>query len=84
MKKKINKIKKKKDEEGNDKKNGKKIYNNGDKYEGDLKNDKREGKGKMIYNNGNIFNGEWKDDKEYDIWIEGIWKDGKRIKEKND
>ena len=33
---------------------GKGIYyfNNGDRYEGEWKNDKREGKGKYYYNNG--------------------------------
>ena len=36
------------------------IYNNGDKYEGEFKNDKREGKGKIIYNNGDIYEGEFK------------------------
>ena len=39
------------------------VYNNGDIYKGDLKNDKREGKGKMIYNNGDKYDGEWINDK---------------------
>jgi len=32
-------------------------------YNGELRNDKREGKGQMHYNNGNIYEGEWKNDK---------------------
>ena len=35
-------------------------YINNEKYEGDWKNDKREGKGKLIYSKG-IYDGEWKD-----------------------
>ena len=38
------------------------TYNNGDKYTGEWKNDKREGKGIMEYENGNIYDGEWKND----------------------
>ena len=38
------------------------YYNNGDRYEGEYKNDKREGKGIMYYNNGKIENGDWKND----------------------
>ena len=36
-------------------KNNKEIYyyKNGDRYEGDYKNDKKEGKGIIYYNNGN-------------------------------
>ncbi len=37
-------------------------YENGDKYEGEWKNDFKEGKGKMIYNNGEKYEGEWKND----------------------
>ncbi|MDR0552934.1 MAG: hypothetical protein LBG13_02475, partial [Holosporales bacterium] len=32
-------------------------------YEGDWKNDKREGKGKIVYVNGNVYEGDWKNDK---------------------
>ena len=39
------------------------YYNSGDRYEGEFKNDIREGKGIMYYNNGKIENGDWKDDK---------------------
>ena len=38
-----------------------KEYEKG-KYEGELKNDKREGKGNMYYINENIYKGEWRDD----------------------
>ena len=37
--------------------------NDSDRYEGELKNDKREGKGIMYYNNGKIEDGDWKEDK---------------------
>jgi hypothetical protein len=40
-------------------KNGKKIYTNGDVYEGEWKRNYKEGKGKMIYANGDIYEGEW-------------------------
>ena len=33
------------------------FYNNGNKYEGDFKNDKKEGKGIMYFNNGNKYEG---------------------------
>jgi len=39
------------------------IYNNGNVYEGEWKNDKRNGQGKIIYKNCDIYEGEWKDDK---------------------
>jgi hypothetical protein len=69
-----------------------KIYKNGvykepGVYEGDLKDDKRDGKGKMTYLNGNVYEGNWKDDKRDGTGImiyanddvyEGDWKDGKR------
>ena len=38
------------------------YYNDDDRYEGDLKNDKIEGKGICYYNNGNRQEGEWKKD----------------------
>ena len=65
-------------------------YNNGDKYEGELKlfkSYKKNGKGKYYYKNGEIFDGEWKNGiiegkgiyyynngRKY----EGQWKNGKR------
>jgi hypothetical protein len=66
---------------------GKMIYNNGDMYEGDWKNDKMEGYGKFIYNNGDIYEGDWKDNKRegHGKYIysngniyEGDWKNDKR------
>ena len=34
----------------------------GDRYEGEYKDDKKNGKGKFIYNNGDRYEGEYKDD----------------------
>ena len=42
---------------------GKYLYNNKDKYEGYIINNKRNGKGKMIYSNNDIYKGEWLNDK---------------------
>jgi len=39
-----------------------KYYNNGDRYDGDWKNGKKEGKGIYYYNNGNRYEGDWKND----------------------
>ena len=39
------------------------YYNNGEKYDGKWKNDKKEGKGIFYYFNGDKYDGEWKDDK---------------------
>ena len=38
------------------------IYSNGNKYEGEIKNGKREGKGIMEYNDGHRYEGDWKND----------------------
>ena len=38
--------------------------NNEDKYKGEFKNDKQEGKGVMIWNNGDKYEGEFKNDKQ--------------------
>ena len=40
--------------------NQKKIYKNGDTYEGPFVNGKREGKGVYIYQNGDKYEGEFK------------------------
>ena len=39
------------------------LYRNGDIYEGQWNNDKKDGEGKMIYNNGEIEDGIWKNGK---------------------
>ena len=39
------------------------YWKNGDRYEGDYKNDKREGKGIMYWNDGDKYEGDWKNDK---------------------
>ena len=39
------------------------TYTNGDKYEGQWVNDKKEGEGTMKYSNGNWYRGKWKNDK---------------------
>ena len=61
------------------------YYKNGDRYEGEWKNDDREGKGILYYKNGDRYDGEWKNDKregkgilyynkdDYRDREEGIW-----------
>ena len=39
------------------------YYKNGSKYNGEWKNDKKEGKGIFYWNDGAKYDGEWKDDK---------------------
>ena len=39
------------------------YYYNGDLYEGDWINDKREGQGTYVWKNGSKYIGSWKDDK---------------------
>ena len=41
------------------KQDGKLQFNNGNKYEGDFKNDKPDGKGTHHYNNGERYEGAW-------------------------
>lgn len=59
------------------------VFSNVKKYEGQLKNNNKEGYG-VLYLDGNIFKGEWKDNKKYGYGIvnysngntiEGEWKD---------
>ena len=38
----------------------KKIYENGDQYEGEFKDDNMNGQGVLTYPNGNCYKGEWK------------------------
>ena len=73
---------------------GKFIWPDGSIYKGNYLNNYKNGFGEFIWPSGKIYKGMWVNgkqngkgkiyNKEYDIWIEGIWKDGKRIKEKND
>ena len=73
---------------------GKKIYSNGDIYNGKLNSEgKKEGKGTMIYANGDKYEGDWIDDtkkgkgtmiyKNGDIY-EGYWMDDKKEGEDED
>ena len=39
------------------------IFNNGNRYEGDWKNGKKEGKGIFYFNSGSRYEGDWKNDK---------------------
>jgi len=38
------------------------YYINGDKYEGQMKNNKKEGEGTMYYADGGTYEGTWKND----------------------
>jgi hypothetical protein len=62
-------------------------FSSGNKYIGDWKNSKREGKGTFTYTDGERYIGEWKDGNENGLGTqdykngskyEGQWKDGKR------
>ena len=62
------------------------LFPNGDRYDGELKDEKRNGKGIYYYANGDRYDGEWKDDKRNGKGIfycsngdryDGEWKDGK-------
>jgi hypothetical protein len=39
---------------------GKHVYSDGAVYEGDWKNDKKEGQGKCVYSNGDVYEVDWK------------------------
>ena len=41
-----------------------KMYENGDKYEGEFRDNKKEGRGILYYKNGNRFEGEFRNDKQ--------------------
>jgi hypothetical protein len=65
----------------------KETYADGNIYEGEWKDDKRNGRGKYTKVNGNVYEGEWKDDKRSGRGkytkangkiYEGEWKDDKR------
>ncbi len=59
-------------------------------YNGEYKNDKKDGYGEFSWNDGRKYKGYWKDGKQngngnffnpkYNEWKEGIWQNGKRIK----
>ena len=51
-------------------------FPNNEKYEGEIENNKKNGKGKYYFNNGDIYDGDWKNDK-----MEGK---GKLIKKKGE
>lgn len=38
------------------------YYGNGERYVGEILNDKRHGKGKLYYPNGDIYDGDWEND----------------------
>lgn len=42
---------------------GKKVFKNGDRYEGEWNNDKANGKGRYEHADGDVYKGFWKDDK---------------------
>ena len=42
---------------------GRKVFKNGDKYEGEWSNDKANGKGRYEHADGDVYKGFWKDDK---------------------
>ena len=42
------------------------IYANGERYNGEWKDDKRSGKGSMMYATNERYDGEWKEDKRID------------------
>ena len=66
------------------------FYNiNGEKYIGEMKNGKKEGKGILYWNDGERYEGDWKNGKKEGKGImyykdgskkEGIWKNGDLVK----
>ena len=63
------------------------VYNNGNQYKGNWRNDKRHGKGTCTYADGGRFVGDWEDDKKHGKGImywasgakyEGRWRNDKR------
>ena len=61
-------------------------FSNGNKYEGNVKDRKFNGKGKFTYSNGDSYTGQWKNDMEHGYGVfkkegnftyEGQWKNGK-------
>lgn len=66
------------------------IWPDGRKYEGEYKNDKKEGYGEFEWNDGRKYKGKWINGKQNGegefyhikdkIWKKGIWSDGKRVR----
>ena len=63
------------------------TWDNGDKYVGEWKDDKKHGKGKFTWASGNMYEGDWEDDNYHGkgkyTWAnggmyEGDWKDDKK------
>ena len=48
---------------------GKFIWSNGDKYEGDWKNGKKNGQGTIFYQDGSKLEGEFRDDSPWDTTL---------------
>ena len=61
-----------------------KLYQNGDSYEGDWVNGKRDGKGKMIYANGDAYEGDWVNGKGKMIYANGDSYEGDWLNDKRD
>ena len=67
---------------------GKLTFADGNSYEGDYRDGKREGNGTFIYSDGRKYVGGWRDGKEHGNgeYIvkgsskKGVWEDGKKIK----
>ena len=66
------------------------TWPDGRKYEGDYKDDKKEGVGLFVWADGRKYNGCWKDGKQHGEgmffnvsqgkWKKGIWENGKRMR----
>jgi hypothetical protein len=66
------------------------IWPDGRKYEGEYKDDKKEGYGEFEWDGGKKYKGYWKNGKQHGegilynsknkTWRKGIWENGKRIK----
>ena len=65
------------------------IWNDGKRYDGEFKNDKRQGKGVFTWKDGRVYDGEWADGKQHGrgIFIKqdgtkkvGIWENGRNIR----
>ena len=60
----------------------------GRRYEGEYKNDKKEGYGVFMFRDGRVYEGEWKNGKQHgrglfrkkNVTREGVWENGERVK----